>query len=151
MEEPTLGSLEWACHEAGNLSHRQILRMADEGKFPQPVRVTEGNERHRGRIAFVRNEVRTWVAERIAERDDASSDRAPDSSLAQIGGAATMPEIPHPPQEVNSKGLQKAERHRSRSRPSPRPPPTPNSRALAPTKGPADVWRLVRSASPTCR
>jgi predicted DNA-binding transcriptional regulator AlpA len=125
MEEPTLGSLEWACHEAGNLSPRQILRMADEGKFPQPVRVTEGNERQRGRIAFVRNEVRTWVAERIAERDDARSDRAPDSSLAQTGA---MREIPHPPQEVNSKGLQKAERHRSRSRPSPRPPPTQNSR-----------------------
>jgi predicted DNA-binding transcriptional regulator AlpA len=96
MEEPTLGSLEWACHEAGNLSPRQILRMADEGKFPQPVRVTEGNERQRGRIAFVRNEVRTWVAERIAERDDARSDRAPDSSLAQTGA---MPEIPHPPQK----------------------------------------------------
>ena len=48
MEEPTLGSLDWTCHEAGNLSPRQVLRMANEGKFPQPVRVTEGNERQKG-------------------------------------------------------------------------------------------------------
>jgi hypothetical protein len=69
MEEPTLGSLEWACHEAGNLSPRQILRMADEGKFPQPVRVTEGNERQRGRIAFRR------LPSRRVERGEAAQGR----------------------------------------------------------------------------
>jgi hypothetical protein len=74
----------------GSAYYLILGRIADEGKFPQPVRVAEGNERRRGRIAFVRNEVRTWVAERIAERDDARSDRAPDSSSAQIGGAATF-------------------------------------------------------------
>jgi len=86
MEEPTLGSLDWTCHEAGNLSSRQVLRMANEGKFPQAVRVTEGNERQKGRIAFVRSEVRTWVAERIAKRDNARSDRAAAGSLAKNDG-----------------------------------------------------------------
>jgi predicted DNA-binding transcriptional regulator AlpA len=76
IEDPTLGSLDWTCHEAGDLSPRQILRMARERKFPEPVRVTEGNERQKGRIAFVRSEVRAWVAQRIAERDNARSDRA---------------------------------------------------------------------------
>ena len=51
MEEPTLGSLDWTRHEAGNLSSRQVLRTANEGRFPQPVRVTEGNERQKGHIA----------------------------------------------------------------------------------------------------
>jgi hypothetical protein len=51
MEEPTLASLDWTCHEASNLSPRQALRMANEGKFPLPVRVTEGNERQKGHIA----------------------------------------------------------------------------------------------------
>ena len=83
MEEATLGSLDWTCHEAGNLSPRQILRMAEEGKFPQPIRVTPGNERQRGRIAFVRSEVRTWVAERITERDNARSDRAAGRQLSE--------------------------------------------------------------------
>ena len=75
IEEPTLGSLDWTCHEAGGLSPRQLIRMAQKQKFPEPVRVTEGNERQKGRIAFVRSEVRAWVAERIAERDSARSDR----------------------------------------------------------------------------
>ena len=76
IEEPTLGSLDWACHEAGDLSPRQVIRMANDQKFPEPVRVTKGNERQKGRIAFVRSEVRAWVAERVAERDSARSDRA---------------------------------------------------------------------------
>lgn len=76
IEEPTLGSLDWTCHETGGLSPRQLIRMANEQKFPEPVRVTEGNERQKGRIAFVRSEVRAWVVERIAERDSARSDRA---------------------------------------------------------------------------
>ena len=108
MEEPTLGSLDWTCHEAGNLSPRQVLRMANEGKFPLPVRVTEGNERQKGRIAFVRSEVRTWVAERIAERDNARSGRAAGGSLAQNDGAAAMPEIRHAPQEGEFKGPAKS-------------------------------------------
>jgi predicted DNA-binding transcriptional regulator AlpA len=128
MEEPTLGSLDWTCHEAGNLSPRQVLRMANEGKFPQPVRVTEGNERQKGRIAFVRSEVRTWVADRIAERDNARSDRAAGGSLAQNDGAAAMPEIRHAPQEGDSKGLQKVDRDRPRPGPSRRRAATPKSR-----------------------
>ena len=128
MEAPTLGSLDWTCHEAGNLSPRQVLRMANEGKFPQPVRVTEGNERQKGRIAFVRSEVRTWVADRIAERDNARSDRAAGGSLAQNDGAAAMPEIRHAPQEGDSKGLQKVDRDRPRPGPSRRRAATPKSR-----------------------
>jgi predicted DNA-binding transcriptional regulator AlpA len=119
MEEPTLGSLDWTCHEAGNLSPRQILRMANEGKFPQPVRVTEGNDRQRGRIAFVRSEVRTWVAERIAERDKARLERASGGSLAQNDSTAAKPKISHIPPGV---------RYRVRRRPGPRPTPTPGSR-----------------------
>jgi predicted DNA-binding transcriptional regulator AlpA len=76
IEEPMLGSLDWTCRETGGLSPRQLIRMANEQKFPEPVRVTEGNERQKGRIAFVRSEVRAWVGERIAERDSARSDRA---------------------------------------------------------------------------
>jgi predicted DNA-binding transcriptional regulator AlpA len=82
IEEPTLGSLDWTCHEAGGLSPRQLIRMANEQKFPEPVRVTEGNERQKGRIAFVRSEVRAWVAERIAERESARFDRAADGRLS---------------------------------------------------------------------
>ena len=128
MEEPTLGSLDWTCHEAGNLSPRQILRMANEGKFPQPVRVTKGNERQRGRIAFVRSEVRTWVAERIAERDNVRLDRASGGSLAQNDSTAAKPKISHVPQEVDSKGRQKVDRYRARRGPGPRPAATPDSR-----------------------
>jgi predicted DNA-binding transcriptional regulator AlpA len=73
MEEPILGPMDWTSNETGGLSPRHILRMAGEGKFPQPVRVTEGTERQKGRIAFVRSEVRAWVAERIAERDGVTS------------------------------------------------------------------------------
>jgi predicted DNA-binding transcriptional regulator AlpA len=71
MEEPSLGSLGWAREETGGLSGRHILRMANEGKFPKPVRVTEGSERQKGRIAFVRSEVKAWIAARIAERSAA--------------------------------------------------------------------------------
>jgi predicted DNA-binding transcriptional regulator AlpA len=83
IEEPILGSLDWACHEVGDLSPRQVIRMANEQKFPEPVRVTKGNERQKGRIAFVRSEVRAWVAERIAERESARSDRAAGSRLSR--------------------------------------------------------------------
>src|ERR1700720_4474841 len=104
MEEPTLGSLGWTCHEAGNLSSRQVLRMANEGRFPQPVRVTEGNERQKGRIAFVRSEVRTWVADRIAERDNARSDRATGGSSPKNDIAAAPPELFPVPQKMDSNG-----------------------------------------------
>ena len=127
MEDPTLGSLDWTCHEAGNLSPRQILRMANEGKFPPPVRVTEGNDRQRGRIAFVRSEVRSWVAERIAERDNVRLDRASGGSLAQSDSTAAKPKISHVPQEVDSKGRQKVVGYRGRRGPGPRPAATPNS------------------------
>ena len=48
MEEPTLASLDWTCHEASNLSPRQALRMANEGKFPPAGSCSEGNERQKG-------------------------------------------------------------------------------------------------------
>jgi predicted DNA-binding transcriptional regulator AlpA len=128
MEEPTLGSLDWTCHEAGNLSPRQILRMANEGKFPQPVRVTEGNERQRGRIAFVRSEVRTWVTERIAERDNIRLDRVSGGSLAHNDSTTAKPKISHVPQEVDSKGRKKVDHYRARRGPGPRPAATPDSR-----------------------
>jgi len=72
-EQQSLGSLKWASDETGGLSSRHIMRMVDEGKFPQPVRLTEGSERRGGRIAFVKSEVRAWITARIAERDARSA------------------------------------------------------------------------------
>ena len=69
LEEPTLGSLSWACEQTGGLSGRHLLRMAAEKTFPQPVRITDGGERNKGRLAFVRAEVRAWVAARIEQRN----------------------------------------------------------------------------------
>jgi predicted DNA-binding transcriptional regulator AlpA len=69
LEEISLGSINWVRTETGGLSPRHIMRMSAEGKFPKPVRVTEGSENRRGRIAFVKSEVRAWIAARIAERD----------------------------------------------------------------------------------
>ena len=51
MEEPTLGSLDWTCHEAGNLTPSHVLRITNERKFLEPVRVTKGSERQKGHIA----------------------------------------------------------------------------------------------------
>jgi predicted DNA-binding transcriptional regulator AlpA len=69
LEQISLGSINWVRAETGGLSPRHIMRMSAEGKFPKPVRVTEGSENRKGRIAFVKSEVRAWIAARIAERD----------------------------------------------------------------------------------
>jgi predicted DNA-binding transcriptional regulator AlpA len=53
----------------GGLSRRQRERMAADGKFPQSVRLTEGNGVRPGRIGWVESEVLAWNAARIAERD----------------------------------------------------------------------------------
>lgn len=46
--------------------HRvHLSRLAQQGKFPQPVRLSEN------RIAWVASEVRAWVAERAASRERA--------------------------------------------------------------------------------
>ena len=118
MEEPTLGSLDWTCHETGNLSPRQILRMANERKFPEPVRVTEGNDRQRGRLAFVRSEVRTWVAERIAQRDNARLIRASGGSLTQNDSTAPKRQTSAVPTAMPEAGHS----HQARTAPTGRPP-----------------------------
>src|SRR5215471_5301744 len=64
----TLCSLKQVSEKTGGLSGRHILRMSDEGKFPQAVRVTEGSAHRKGRIAFVESEVDDWIEARIAER-----------------------------------------------------------------------------------
>lgn len=45
------------------LSRTTIFSMARDGKFPQPVKLTER------RWAFVRSEVEAWVDEKIAARN----------------------------------------------------------------------------------
>ena len=44
-------------------TRQHILRLEKEGKFPKRVRVGEA------RIAWVREEVEHWIADRIAARD----------------------------------------------------------------------------------
>jgi predicted DNA-binding transcriptional regulator AlpA len=90
LDEPSLGPLKWASEEAGGLSGRHILRMAAKGKFPQPIRVTEGGEHQKGRIAFVRSEVRAWIAARIASRD-AVTGPAPAAENPAPVAAPTLP------------------------------------------------------------
>jgi predicted DNA-binding transcriptional regulator AlpA len=50
-------------------SVRHMKRMAAEGKFPRPVRLTEGGENQHGRIGWVESELDAWLAARLAERD----------------------------------------------------------------------------------
>lgn len=42
------------------LSRSTIARLVETGKFPKPVRITEG------RIAFVEDEVSAWIHDRIS-------------------------------------------------------------------------------------
>jgi len=101
-EQQSLGSLKWASDETGGLSSRHIMRMVDEGKFPQPVRLTEGSERRGGRIAFVKSEVRAWITARIAERDArrAPTPLAPYPSAALGGGSAQRADDRRPRRRV---------------------------------------------------
>lgn len=48
--------------EATSLSRTLLTLMADQGLFPQPVKLGER------RIAFVRAEVEAWIDQRIAAR-----------------------------------------------------------------------------------
>jgi predicted DNA-binding transcriptional regulator AlpA len=48
------------------LSQREMRRRAEQGRFPEPVKIGEGKN---GRIAYVEAEVLEWVAARIEERD----------------------------------------------------------------------------------
>lgn len=52
--------------ELTSLSTRQISRLVDAGQFPKPLRLGQGTN---GRLAFVESEVRSWLHERVAERD----------------------------------------------------------------------------------
>jgi predicted DNA-binding transcriptional regulator AlpA len=76
-EHRNLGSVKWVSDETGGLSSRHIMRMVDEGKFPPPVRLTDGSAHRGGRIAFVKSEVKAWIASRIAERDAKAAARNP--------------------------------------------------------------------------
>lgn len=58
---PTLISLNQAC-EITSLSRTMINRLRADGRFPAAVPVGEK------RIAFVRDEVASWVRERILAR-----------------------------------------------------------------------------------
>src|SRR5438105_1227257 len=75
-EHQSLVSMSWV-EEETNLSSRHVMRMVDDGKFPEPVRVTEGSAHRGGRIAFVKSEVRAWIAARITERDAKAAARGP--------------------------------------------------------------------------
>jgi predicted DNA-binding transcriptional regulator AlpA len=54
---------------SGGLSRRQRMRMADEGRFPKPVRLTAGSADRPGRLGWVEGEVLKWNEDRVAERD----------------------------------------------------------------------------------
>jgi hypothetical protein len=72
--------------------------------------------------------VRTWVTERIAERDNIRLDRVSGGSLAHNDSTTAKPKISHVPQEVDSKGRKKVDHYRARRGPGPRPAATPDSR-----------------------
>ena len=46
-----------------------IMRLAKQGRFPQPVRL--GNSPQHA-VRFLKSEVDAWIAERVAERDASS-------------------------------------------------------------------------------
>ena len=48
-----------------------IMRLAAQGKFPQPVRLGDLDD-PRSAVAFVESEVDAWIEQRIAERDGGS-------------------------------------------------------------------------------
>jgi predicted DNA-binding transcriptional regulator AlpA len=76
-KQATLCSLKRVSEKTGGLSGRHIMRMVEEGKFPQSVRLTEGSAHRKGRIAFVESEVDAWIAARIAERHAAPREPNP--------------------------------------------------------------------------
>ena len=53
--------------ELTSLSTRQLSRLVEAGQFPTPLRLGHGPN---GRLAFVEREVRAWLHERVAERDE---------------------------------------------------------------------------------
>jgi predicted DNA-binding transcriptional regulator AlpA len=65
---------------SGGLSRRQRMRMADEGRFPKPVRLTAGSVDRPGRLGWVESEVLKWNEDRVAERD---------AGTKPVNGAAT--------------------------------------------------------------
>lgn len=64
-QSPQLISLNDAC-ALTSLSRTAINRYRAEGRFPKAVQLTEK------RVAFVRSEVETWIARRIAARSKAA-------------------------------------------------------------------------------
>lgn len=63
-EVPALVSLNEAA-KLTSLSRTAIFKLRAQGKFPKAVPLGEK------RVAFVRDELAAWVAQRIAERDGA--------------------------------------------------------------------------------
>ena len=53
-----------------------IMRLAAQGKFPQPVRLGDPDD-PRSAVAFVESEVSAWIEERIAKRDAVDDDERP--------------------------------------------------------------------------
>ncbi len=50
-------------------SHQHILRMEKEGRFPKRIRLSNYP---RGRCAWLEDELKVWMAERLARRDGSS-------------------------------------------------------------------------------
>lgn len=59
---PTLMSLNEAA-KATSLSRTSIFKLRERGEFPRAVPLGER------RVAFVRDEVNAWIADRIASRE----------------------------------------------------------------------------------
>jgi prophage regulatory protein len=55
------------------------------GRFPRSVAISEG------RIAWIESEVDSWIADKVARRDDGSAVRLPHSGIA--AKAAPAPEV----------------------------------------------------------
>jgi prophage regulatory protein len=73
-----------------SFSERHQRRLADEGRFPKPVRLGDGPH---GRIGYIEDEIDRWLVDRVAERDGAkpmngvATEPAP---VAKAGGGAAL-------------------------------------------------------------
>lgn len=52
--------------KACDYSEAHIMRLAKQGRFPQPIRL--GNSPQHA-VRFLKSEIDAWIAERVAERD----------------------------------------------------------------------------------
>jgi prophage regulatory protein len=77
-----------------SLSASHLVRMADAGRFPKPVRLGEGKN---GRLGFVESEVLAWNAARLEERSTGAKRvndlGRPLDALADAQAASPRPKI----------------------------------------------------------